>query len=254
MSLINCDVFVCVCLLTIPFTSNILRCLQALCLHFAFFQALLFKNQSPANDRPQETVGRITLPPLPPSLSPSRSPLSLSFPPCQKGLSLYSSLLLLPLLASPPPLLPQPWLERVASECQMYYRVSHGNVNTQACHESRVVWPPSFPPLSPTPSPPSSPFLSSLPRSADCQRGGESAKQQRESVCVFVGVGRSKGRSRSIVAVVCLCFGCSAYRTPGERLGCGLMFLRLQSREFFMQTCHKPLQIVRVNGIFLAHL
>ena len=55
----------CVCALqanALPFTNNILRCLQALCLHFAFFQALLFKNQSPANDRPQETVERITLP------------------------------------------------------------------------------------------------------------------------------------------------------------------------------------------------
>lgn len=94
--LINCDVFCVWCLLSGPFTSNILRCLQALCLHFAFFQALLFKNQSPANDRPQETAERITLPPLPPSFSPSLSLLSLSFPPCQKGFSLYPSL--------PPPL------------------------------------------------------------------------------------------------------------------------------------------------------
>lgn len=184
------------------------------------------------------------------SFSPSLSLLSLSFL-CQKGLSLYSCLL--PPPTSPPPPLPHPWLERVASECQMYYRVSHGNVNTQPCHESRVVWPPSFPSLPSPPTPPSSPFLSSIPPRADCQRGGESTKQQRERVCVFGGVGGwSEGRSRSIVAVVCLCFGCSNYCRPGKRLGCGLMLLRLQLREIFMQTHHKHLRIVCVCvvGIF----
>jgi len=79
-------VCVCVCALeasALPFTNNFLRCLQALCLHFAFFQALLFKNQSPANDRPQETVERITLPLylllflLYPSLFPSARKVSL---------------------------------------------------------------------------------------------------------------------------------------------------------------------------------
>ncbi|TWW60572.1 hypothetical protein D4764_05G0006620 [Takifugu flavidus] len=86
----------------------------------------------------------------------------------------------------PPPLL-HPWLERVASECQMYYRVSHSNVNTQPCHESRVVWPPSPPLSSPSLPPLSSP---SLPRSSGCQRGGESTKQQRKSerLCVNVCV------------------------------------------------------------------
>lgn len=120
----------------LSFKNDILRCLQALCLHSAFFQPLLFKNQSPANDRPQETVKRIT----PSSLSLSFA-LSLFLSPihlCQKGLSLCPS----PATTRPPPF-PYSWLERVASECQMYYRVSHGNVNTQPCHESRVVWPPS---------------------------------------------------------------------------------------------------------------
>lgn len=120
------------------------------------------------------------------SFSLPLSVLSLSFL-CQKGLSLYPCLL--PPPTSPPPPLPHPWLERVASECQMYYRVSHGNVNTQPCHESRVVWPPSFPSLPSPPIPPSSPFLSSLPHSADCQRGGESTKQQRERVYVLGGDG-----------------------------------------------------------------
>lgn len=100
--------------------------------------------------------------------------------------------------------------------------------------------PPSLrsPPLPLVSLPPSSPFLSSLPHSADCQKGGESTKQQRgkgecvcTSVCVCASEGKpSEGRSRSIVAVVCLCFGCSAYRTLGERSRCRLMLLRLQQR------------------------
>lgn len=90
----------------------------------------------------------------------------------------------------PPTPLPRPWLQRVASECQMYYRVSHGNVNTQPCHESRVVWPPSFPFLAFPSIPPSS-----LPHSADCQRGGESTTAEGERVCVCVfwgGVDRAR--------------------------------------------------------------
>ena len=186
-----------VCARAPPFTNDILRCLQALCLHFAFFQALLFKNQSPANDRPQETVERITLPLLPPSLSLSfslscsLSSIPLFYPSlflsARKVSLFYPSPPPPSPLPPPPPPLPRPWLKRVASECQMYYRVSHGNVNTQPCHESRVVWPPSFPSLPSCPSLPSSPFLSSLPHSADCQRGGESTKQQRgECMCVCV--------------------------------------------------------------------
>lgn len=82
--------------------------------------------------------------------SPILSPLperSLSLPERLPPPSLPS-----PPATTPPPL---PWQERVASECQMYYRVSHGNVNIQPCHESRVVWPPLllYPPS----------FLSSLP-------------------------------------------------------------------------------------------
>lgn len=53
--LFNSDARVCVSVCAVganalPFTNDILRCLQDLCLHFAFFQALLFKKQSPAND------------------------------------------------------------------------------------------------------------------------------------------------------------------------------------------------------------
>lgn len=81
------------CQVQITFETNgsarvhdIPRCLQALCLllAFFFFYVLLFKNQSPANDRPQETVERLflLLLPLPlsllyPSLSPSARKVSL---------------------------------------------------------------------------------------------------------------------------------------------------------------------------------
>lgn len=98
-------------------------------------------HQSPANDQLQETVGKTTSDP--PQTRSFTFSLSLSDPLCQNGLSFYPSLLSPPFCSSPlhPP---SPWLERVASECQMYYRVRHSNVNTQPCHESRVVWPPSF--------------------------------------------------------------------------------------------------------------
>lgn len=160
------------CVYILPFKNDILRCLQALCLHSAFFQPLLFKNQSPVNDRPQETVRRITHPHLSLSLF-----CSLSF--CQKGLSLPKHPFppSPPQTTYPPPLL-HPWLERVASECQMYYRVSHSNVNTQPCHESRVVWPPSL----------SSPLLPSLPfplppsLAAAAARGVEKAQNSRGRV------------------------------------------------------------------------
>lgn len=81
--------------------------------------------------------------------------------------------------ASSPPLFPRPSLERVASECQMYYRASHGNVNTQPCHESRVVWPPSFPalpPLLPLSSPPSFTTLAA--------RRVEKAQNSKGRLCV----------------------------------------------------------------------
>lgn len=133
---------------------------------------------------------------------------SLSFiylsPRCLKALALSFSLL-------PPPLLPppRPWLEKVASECQMYYRVSHGK-----CKHSGLPWEqgglalsPFHPSLLPLPL-----FLSPLLRSGNCQRGGESAKQQRKRVCVSTSV--AVALRGSIVAVVCLCFGCSARWSP----------------------------------------
>lgn len=143
----------CVCVYILPFKNDILRCLQALCLHSAFFQPLLFKNQSPANDRPQETVSRITHPHLSFFLSLTHFlSLSLSLSLSARKVSLFAQAP--PPHSTYPPQLLHPWLERVASECQMYYRVSHSNVNTQPCHESRVVWPPS----PPFPSIPSLPF------------------------------------------------------------------------------------------------
>lgn len=85
----------CVCRAHPPFTGDIPGCLRKLCLHFAFFSVLLFKNQSPATDRPQETGGRIIHP------SP-RHPPALSYT------SLFSPLLLpsLPLSRLPAPPFP----------------------------------------------------------------------------------------------------------------------------------------------------
>lgn len=40
---------------SLPFINDILTCLLTLCLLLTFLRSLLFTNQSPANDRPQET-------------------------------------------------------------------------------------------------------------------------------------------------------------------------------------------------------
>lgn len=170
----------CACVHSLPFTNDILTCLRALCVYI-----LHSCRRSYSKTRALRMTDHRRLPRELPSLPL----LSFAFPLCQKGLSFLPEHPFSP----PKPSLPL-WLERVASECQMYYRVSHGNVNTQPCHESRVVRPP---PIF---------FLFSLPSSADCQRGGESTKQPKEK---HWGGGGSEGRSRSIVAVVCLCFGCT---------------------------------------------
>lgn len=178
-----------VCLKALPFTNDILRCLQAHCLHFAFFQVLLFKNQSPANDQPQETVERVILPLLPPSLflSPSFSSIPLfSLPERSLSLLVPPPTSYLPSTTTPPSLAGESGL-RMPDVLQSEPR---------QCKHSALPWEqgglPSLLPFTPLPSPPilpSSPFLSSLPHRADCQRGGESTKQKRERVCVYLGGG-----------------------------------------------------------------
>lgn len=169
---------VCMCVYILPFKNDILRCLQALCLHSAFFQPLLFKNQSPANDRPQETVRRITHPHLSISLS-----LSLFLP--ERSLFAQAPLSPLPspnhLPSTAPPSLAGESGLRMPDVLQS---------EPQQCKHSALPWEQgglaSLPPLpSPSLPPLSSP---SLPCSSGCQKGGESTKQQRKSERLCVNV------------------------------------------------------------------
>lgn len=191
----------------LPFTDDILRCLRAHCLHSAFFRALLFKNQRPVNDRPQETAERITLSSSLPLFYPSL------FSARKVSLVTRASSHLHPPI--PSPIL---WLERVASECQMYYRVSHGNVNTQGGLASLL-------PFAPLPRPLSSPLSLAVPSA----RGVEKAQNSRRREHMWWERRRSEGRSRSIEAVVY----CINYCRAGERWGGGGIDASLTADSFY---------------------